>query len=89
MEWPACGSDKIFTWRACARHVKTRSTASPIAGTIVQAISLARLGIRIDADSVDPDMGARIADQMSATCARAQQAVATQKIVDVREGDIA
>jgi hypothetical protein len=32
-------------------------------------------------------MGARIADQMRATCATAQQAAAIQKSVDVREGD--
>jgi hypothetical protein len=54
---------------------------------IVHAISLARLGIRIDTDSLDPDMGARIADQMSATCATAQQAAAIQKSAVVREGD--
>lgn len=55
---------------------------------IVHAISLARLGIRIDADSVEPDMGARIADHSSATCATAQQATAIQNIADVRVGDI-
>ena len=54
---------------------------------IVQAISLFRLGIRIDADSGDPDMGARIADQMRATCATAQQAVAIQKMALSREGN--
>ena len=55
---------------------------------IVQAISLARLGIRIDADSVDPAIGARIADQMSAHCAIAQQATATQNKVEMMAGDM-
>ena len=59
-----------------------------MAGTIVQAISLARLGIRIDADSVEPVMGARIADQMRATCATAQHATATQKRVAFMAGDM-
>jgi hypothetical protein len=55
---------------------------------IVQAISLARLGIRIDADSVDPDIGARMADQIRAICATAQQAAPAQKSVDVSVGDM-
>ena len=55
---------------------------------MVQAISLARLGIRIDADSVEPVMGARIADQMRATCATAQHATATQKRVAFMAGDM-
>ena len=54
---------------------------------MVHAISLARLGIRIDADWVEPDMGARIADQMRATCATTQQAAAIQNKAPVREGD--
>jgi hypothetical protein len=59
-----------------------------MAGTMVQAISLARLGIRIDADWVEPAMGARTADTMSAIWATAQQAAAVQKTAEFRAGDM-
>jgi hypothetical protein len=64
--------------RCVARQVKTRSTARPMAGTIVQPISVTRLGIRIDADSEDPCIGARIAASIRAIWATMQQTTATQ-----------
>jgi hypothetical protein len=59
-----------------------------MAGTMVQAISLARLGIRTDAGSLDPDMGARIADQMRASWATTQTAAAVQNRPLLKAGDM-
>ena len=59
-----------------------------MAGTMVHAISLARLGIRIDADWGEPAIGARIADTMSAIWATAQQVAAVQKTAEFRVGDM-
>ena len=61
--------------------------ARPIAGTTVHAISLKRLGIRTGAGSVDPVIGARTADTMSAIWATAQQVAAIQKRAVLVVGD--
>jgi hypothetical protein len=71
-----------------ARQVKNSRTASPIAGTIVHTISVARRGIAIDVDSAEPRIGERIADAMSADWATRQVAAAIQKTALATAGDM-
>lgn len=73
---------------ACiARHVIPSTSTSPIAGTIVQAISVDRRGIATGL-STAPDIGDRIADRRRAICATRQQVAAIQNTTVARAGDM-
>jgi hypothetical protein len=85
--WPG-GISWLIAGRCTARHVKTSKTASPIAGTIVQATSLARRGIGIDALSLGTVIGALMAALMIAICATIQASTASQNVMEGAVRDI-